>query len=106
MTTKRLPKIRYVSPEQIRIGDVIRVTWKEHDATISAVGVMGKRDVRPEGTYFSTPSNFALFFRDNLGQALALMGLDPKAHVKITLLDSADAKLNQALIPMEEMNNE
>lgn len=46
---KPLPKVHFINPASVRIGDVIRATWKIKDLEHSRTGKVAKRDY--EGGY-------------------------------------------------------
>lgn len=92
---------RYVRPHTLRIGDAIRVAWKEHDVEFSIVGKIGEITEHGYRTWYMTPGRFAMFTVDGNGNVLALMGLDEKAHCRITLLDSKD----ETATPLEGVDN-
>jgi len=93
---------RYVKPHTLRIGDAIRVVWKERDVEFSIVGKVGEITEHGYRTWYMTAGRFAMFTVDGQGNALALMGLDELAHVRITLLDSKDIQQT----PLEGIDNE
>lgn len=101
-TKRSIQYPRYVRPHTLRIGDAIRVAWKEHDVEFAVVGKVGEITEHGYRTWYMTPGRFAMFTVDGNGNALALMGLDEKAHVRITLLDAKD----ETQTPLEGITND
>lgn len=78
---------KFIKAETIRIGDTIRVTWKDGDVTCSRVGVVAYRDHVARGTYYYTAHMTTLLYRN--GNLQPLDPVNGKEHVTITLLDTA-----------------
>lgn len=78
-------KARFVKPEQLRIGDTIRVTWKGEDTESSIVGKLAHRDHMMSSTSFTTKAGVVLFVRFGSSGDAAVPGTG--ALATITLLD-------------------
>jgi hypothetical protein len=68
---------RYILPETIVIGDVIRATIKNKDVEISSVGVVARREHTQSGTEYISPDGVTL---------LETYRFDDR-KVRVTLLD-------------------
>lgn len=80
-----LNKARYVKPEQLLIGDTIRVTWKDVDVERSVVGKLAHREHMMRSTLFVTKDGVTLFVR--YGSADNAVAVGSEAIATITLLD-------------------
>lgn len=78
-------KARYVKPEQLLIGDTIRVTWKDNDVERSVVGKLAHREHMMRSTLFSTKYGVTLFVR--YGSTDSAVAVGSEAIATITLLD-------------------
>jgi hypothetical protein len=59
--TPALPKVRYITPASIEIGDTVRVTWKVGDIEHSRVAKIAKRDYEGSMRVFFTRDGSELF---------------------------------------------
>ena len=67
---------RYIKPETIRIGDVIRVTHHDEDAEYGVKGRVMAREHATEGTFWKTATDKILLYRDramNTGATVTLI---------------------------------
>lgn len=78
-------KARFVKPEQLCIGDTIRVTWKETDVERSVVGKLAHREHMMRSTLFTTKDGVTLFIR--YGSTENAVAVGSEAIATITLLD-------------------
>lgn len=86
---------RFIKAETIRIGDVIRITWKQGDVTQSAVGKVAERKHHNGNmTEWLTAGGIVLLVRFGIAQPLA--GVEPLMHpATITLLEPAPEMVTQ-----------
>lgn len=57
---RNIQKPRYIKPETICIGDLIRVTRKHKDVEISVVGKVASRQHFPHSTEYQTVEGYVL----------------------------------------------
>lgn len=77
-------KTRRIKPEQILIGDTIRVSWKANGIAYTAVGKIATREHWIDGTYWNVDTGTSILFRDSAYRAFSAFTL---ALATVTLLD-------------------
>lgn len=66
--SRKLPRVRTIKADSIRIGDTIRVRTVNRDLTIEAVGTVAERDHSLGGmTFWHTANGHEILSRDRRG---------------------------------------
>lgn len=90
MRRTKLPEVRFIKPEVIRIGDTIKVEWQDKDVTMCAVGtVADRKHYGVNATEWVTTDGKVLLARFGIDHAVA--GAEPLGmyQAKVTLIKAA-----------------